>query len=526
LIYGIKLFFPIFLLWALSLWTMKIVFRDLLNAAELRASMIVTLIYTAASFLSFRPQLFLLTCFGAALVAQHLLGGDIRAKLTAFWMAVILFPPISLAVTGVAGLNYLIDLDHLRIAEIALLLPAAVQILFSKREARKSIWWLDAAVVSYPLLCIIVQFPHVTFTASIRSFVEMCLDVVLPYYVVTRGLRNWEDLNFVLKRFLLACVFSASVALLEAVLRRNIYAELQWVYGVKWSLTHTLMRGGFLRVESMAPNPVMLAIQIGITIGLWFAMTAQGLTRTRTWTVLTLLTLALLCTWSRGPLLGTMVFGLGMLCLTKLGPRVFGVLLVAAIAGGIAAKMAGLDETAIALLKEVLSNSKEDALTIDYRSRLLDTSLELIKQSPWMGVPNYATYMQDLVQGEGIIDMVNTYVGVALNAGVVGLAMFLSPVILMTIALLRRLGAGHEHLGRPQAAFLRACIALMVGSLVTIFTTSIFERVPLLMLLLVAAPGAMIGFDPAMTRSTKRSAPRFGGQREFQNASPNQYADL
>jgi hypothetical protein len=526
LIYGIKLFFPILLLWALSLWTMKIVFRDLLNAAELRTAMIVTLIYTAVSFLSFRPQLFLLACFGAVLVGQHLLGGDIRAKLAAFWMAVILFPPLSVAVTGMAGLNYLINLDHLRVAEIALLLPAATQIIFSKREGRKSIWWLDVAVVSYPLLCISVQFQHVTFTTSIRSLVEMCLDIVLPYYVVTRGLRNWEDLNFVLKRLLLACVFSASVALLEAALRRNIYAELQWVYGVKWSLTHTLMRGGLLRVESMAPNPVMLAIQIAVTIGLWFAMTAQGVTRTRAWTVLLLLLLALVCTWSRGPLLGTLVFGLSMWCLTKLGPRVFGVLLVAAIAGGIAAKMAGLDEPAIALLKGVLSNSKDDALTIDYRSRLLDTSLELIKQSPWMGVPNYAAYMQDLVQGEGIIDLVNTYVGVALNAGVVGLAMYLSPVILMTIALLRRLGAGHENLGPPQVALLRACVALMVGSLATIFTTSIFERVPLLMLLLVAAPGAMMRFEPAMTRSPKRSARRLGGQREFQNANPHQYADL
>lgn len=526
MIYGIKLFFPIFLLWALSLVTMKVVFRDLLDELELRKTMTVVLVYTAASFLSYRPELYFASCLVAVLIGQHLLGGGLRGRLAAFWMAVVLFPPLSVPLTGVPGINYVIDISHLRIAEVALLLPAAAQILFSRRAERRSIFWLDAAVISYPLLCIVVQFPHVTFTTSVRSIVEMFLDVALPYYVLTRGPRDWADLKFVLLRLLLACIFCGSVALLEAAIRRNIYAELQWVYGITWSLTHTLMRGSLLRVQALANNPVMLAMQLAFTIGLWVAMTAQGVSKARIGTVSMLLLAALVCTLSRGPLLGTIVFALSMFGLSKLGPRVFGVLLLIAIVGIVGAKMAGLDEPVIAFLKSNLSSSTEDASTIDYRSRLLDTSLELIKQSPWLGVPNYAAYMQDLVQGEGIIDVVNTYVGVTLNAGVVGLALYLSPYFFMTLALLRRLGDAFPDLDRPRRVLIQAFIGLMIGALVAIFTTSIFERIPFLLLLLVAAPGAMIMFDPAMSRTRKAGAALHPALPDFPEMASKKYADV
>ena len=46
--------------------------------------------------------------------------------------------------------------------------------------------------------------------------------------------------------------------------------------------------------------------------------------------------------------------------------------------------------------------------------------------------------MEDLRQGEGIIDLVNTYAQVALFYGIVGLALFITPVLFAFFAAARQ----------------------------------------------------------------------------------------
>jgi O-antigen ligase len=135
--------------------------------------------------------------------------------------------------------------------------------------------------------------------------------------------------------------------------------------------------------------------------------------------------------------------------------------------------------------------------TIDYRQELLDTSLALIKQSPWFGVPNYAYYMQGLRQGEGIIDLVNSFLAIALDAGLVGLAMYILPFVIIANQLLNKLthaeNAPEAQLGR----FANNFVALICASLVMIFTTSTFAVMPFLLLVLIAVPIAWLRqFEP------------------------------
>ncbi len=68
-----------------------------------------------------------------------------------------------------------------------------------------------------------------------------------------------------------------------------------------------------------------------------------------------------------------------------------------------------------------------------YRQELLKMSVALIQQSPWWGVPNYLQQMESLRQGDGIVDLVNTYLVVTLNVGVVGLVLFLIPYLVTLV---------------------------------------------------------------------------------------------
>src|SRR6185295_4927185 len=65
-----------------------------------------------------------------------------------------------------------------------------------------------------------------------------------------------------------------------------------------------------------------------------------------------------------------------------------------------------------------------DIETVDYRKRLAEVSWQLIQQNPLLGNPFVLTQMEELRQGQGIIDLVNSYASIALLYGLPGLALF------------------------------------------------------------------------------------------------------
>ena len=67
--------------------------------------------------------------------------------------------------------------------------------------------------------------------------------------------------------------------------------------------------------------------------------------------------------------------------------------------------------------------------SVDYRQQLAERSWELIQSHPFLGDPLVKTKMEDLRQGEGIIDFVNTYAEVTLFYGSIGLVVFLAAII-------------------------------------------------------------------------------------------------
>src|SRR5258707_3117917 len=67
-----------------------------------------------------------------------------------------------------------------------------------------------------------------------------------------------------------------------------------------------------------------------------------------------------------------------------------------------------------------------EAQNVAYRERLFEISLDVVLDHPFFGDWDFLQLpvMQQLRQGQGIIDIVNTYLGVALASGLLGLALF------------------------------------------------------------------------------------------------------
>ena len=499
MVYAIKLFLAVCLLMAVAAPFLRKPFSGLLSKREYWQIWFIVLGSAAVSFLSLKPFVFSIGVAIGALITLNFFGTDAKGRLATFWLLLLLFPPVSLSTDGLGGFNRVLDLNHLRILSLIVLVPAAVS-LAGNRHIRipTAMRWTDLMVLSFPLLRVVTSAPTSTLTTSVRMVVELMLDVLLPYYVTTRGLRSAADLKFVASRMALGFAWLAVVALLETVLRKNVYTELEFIYGVRWTASHQLWRGPFLRVDGTTPQPIIMAFVMLCAFAMWAWLRATGSVALREGRIVaTLLFLAFLLTWSRGPLLGFAGLLLCLAALRWMAPMKFlWIVIGVAACGGIAVAV-GADAYVYELLKSMFGSSEADTSSIDYRRRLLEASVALIKQSPVWGVPNYTAYLQDLRQGEGIIDLVNTYVAVMLSAGLVGLACFLSPHLFVVCRLLKRLDTMKERPRLLGGSFPIAYAALTIAALFVIFTTSTFSMVAVMLLFMIAAPTAWLAMTPA-----------------------------
>jgi O-antigen ligase len=105
---------------------------------------------------------------------------------------------------------------------------------------------------------------------------------------------------------------------------------------------------------------------------------------------------------------------------------------------------------------------------------LAERSWELIQLHPFLGDPLVKSKMEDLRQGEGIIDFVNTYAEVTLFYGSIGLVVFLTAIIL---GLFKAYRATKERARRdPDYSLLGASlVACLLGTLFMIAGTSLIN---------------------------------------------------
>jgi len=120
-----------------------------------------------------------------------------------------------------------------------------------------------------------------------------------------------------------------------------------------------------------------------------------------------------------------------------------------------------------------------EAQNVIYRERLLEVSLGVVLEHPFFGAWDFLQLpvMQQLRQGEGIIDVVNTYLGVALASGLVGLGLFCGFFLAVLYELASAMREAGDRDGEAYALGQALCCALL-GILVMIFTTSSVGLIP------------------------------------------------
>jgi O-Antigen ligase len=391
---------------------------------------------------------------------------------------VLLFgaPLVDVPIGGIGGINSLLPINNGRLLTIFLLLP----ILFAKSrtgdQKSRAFVAADWLVVGYALLMMGLEFRRSELTNVMRAGVLYTLDILIPYFAFSRAVSNISDFRKVLFGFVIAVLPLSLIALIETAKGWHLYAVVSEDWGAAFQYTR---RDGLLRAAGPAPNGgaivlgYLMMVAIGCELAVW-----QGSNAWRRYARIALIffLVGLIASLSRGPWVGAMILvtafvAMGPHAVVRLGRLAVGSVLVL-----VPLLLMPAGQKLINMLPFIGSAEVE---TVAYRQRLFENAFIVIERNLWIGSADYLSTpeMQAMVQGEGIIDTVNTYVVVALNSGMVGLSLFLGFFAAILIGLWRVAKYdAYQKLGLGNCA--RALAATLLGILVTIGTVSSVDFIP------------------------------------------------
>ena len=375
----------------------------------------IWLALTLAAFIT--PNFWLYVLVALPLLAW---GGQRDSNPLALYLLMLhVVPPIAVELP-VIGVNQLFDLNQYRILSVAVLVPMLWRIgRDSRLGTARAMTLTDGLLLGYVLLQLAMPIPYETVTNTMRRGFLVWLDVLLLYQVVSRGLTTRRDLVDAIAAFVLASVIAVPIAAFEAVKGWLLYQSIGDTWGAPISFAF-LMRGDSLRAQASAGHALALGYMLAVAFGGWLYLRTLVRRPGWSWGVALWMWLGMVAAYSRAPwLVAIVVFlaymGYGNGAVAKLSKLAcicviaVGVLLVSPLGASILS---------------YVPFGNIDAYNVTYRQRLTEVSWQLVMQKPWFGDLFVMNKMEELRQGQGIIDLVNTYAGVALFHGLIGLSLF------------------------------------------------------------------------------------------------------
>ena len=180
---------------------------------------------------------------------------------------------------------------------------------------------------------------------------------------------------------------------------------------------------------------------------------------------------------SRGPWVGAAVLMVVYFATSRYATRsLIGLGLASVLALSLLAVLPG-GEKVINLLPFVGTTENEN---IGYRQNLLVNSMIVIQHYPWFGSTDFlkTPELEAMRQGQGIIDIVNSYIAIALKSGVTGLGLFVGFFGFTIMGILR---AMRTIADKDSEEYLlgRVLVATLLAITVTIVTVSSILFIPI-----------------------------------------------
>lgn len=429
---------------------------------------------TLIAFLSHNFWLMCLLC--GALVA---LSAQRDSNSLALYFALLFaVPPFGAQIPGIGPINYFFDLNFIRLLNICILLPVAVRLGINGSKQPSGSRGADLLVAGHLALIFVLTVLVANFTGTARQTFLLTLDIALPYFVASRLPMTRDAFRELAAAFVLSTTILAAIAVFELLWRWLLYSSLDDALGIRWGFGNYLLRGegGALRATASTGHSIVLGYLLLIGGAFLFFLEQTVKPRTLVVAAGVVLSGGLVATVARGPWVGAVAM---LAVVFSIGPgaaRRLGMLFTSCVAIAIGLAISPWGSVVVDHLP-FIGTVEEGSVT--YRQQLFNVSMILVWQNPIFGSYDYLynPIMEQMRQGEGIIDMVNTYLGVALASGLVGLALFVGPFLAAALSV-HRARRSIADTDREADALGRALLAALAGIAVTIATVSPINAVP------------------------------------------------
>ncbi len=428
---------------------------------------------TLAAFLAHNFWLFLIIATALLVLALP----REPCKLAMFFFVLFAVPRISAELGGLGIVKNLFEIDYVRLLALTVLFPAFLSLRKQPGVEPFGRTTPDKLIAGYLVLGALLMFTYSGFTSTLRKGVFYpFIEIFLPYYVASRSLRNLEGFRDALMAFAVAALVLSATGAFEFVWRWLLYSSLDNALGATFPYGQYLQRGDYLRAAGTAGQAIPLGYAIAVAMGFYLYLRRSVLDPRLRGLGLMLLIAGLIAPVSRGPWVGAAAM---FLIFVATGPNAVPRLANLGLLGAIALPVLLATPAGEGIVKYLPFVGSIEEGNIDYRVRLLEISFEVFLQNPVFGSPNFieAAAMQELRQGQGIIDLVNTYVGIGLSSGLVGLALFVSFFLAVALSIYKGMKSvpdrNDEHYLLGQAL-----LSTLLGILLIIFTVSSISIIP------------------------------------------------
>ncbi len=377
------------------------------------------------------------------------------------------------------GMRYLIQMTYFKVAILVILLPIVVTNLTAKRDDTKINWNLvDSFVVFFAVYVAMMTLRDASFTAMLRVVVDQFIVIVVPYLAISRALRSKENVDRALWGFFFMAVITGWIVAFSSI--------LQWEFYNIHDTPGFTFRNGRLRVSStMNTASVCTAVACGFVIAEYFRQQSL-LPRLQVWGLQILFIFAIFGTGNRGGLLQVAIAVAAMFGLRVLGVGIRRVLLIVGLIG-------------IFVVWPMIDWVSVDP-TFAYRAELISASMQQFYDYPIFGQVGYSAshHFDHLGQSfititgereERFIDVVNWYLQVLLEYGLIGLLSFALPPLL-TVSWLYRQSASATASDEEKRLY-RCFFGIFAAFLIAIATTSGNSLMPLFFIVLLGMARAM-----------------------------------
>ena len=413
---------------------------------------------TCAVFLSGSFIVFVVLMIGLAIY--------VHKKTTApiyLYIVLLVTAPVVGFTYGIPGVaQSVIELNPARLLVLIFLLPTALRIAHAPRPT--SYRTVDTLVVAYMLLVAILSLRHGAPTYTLRIALVVVVDFGVPYFVFSRCITSMEDIRKALAAFVFCVLPFAAAGMFEILRGWRTYNAVMEGWGV-YLVQAYLFRDGLLRAAVTAIEPIAFGYVCMVGLGLLLANKDAIRNKLFFWGTGAFITAGLMASLSRGPWLGTVFLFAVFAATTRRGVLNLAKLSTVVAILCVPLAFSPIGERIYRLLPFVGTVEKSNE---EYRSKLIEVAVVIVGRNPLFGSHTYweEPEMEQLIQGQGIVDIVNSYVAIALEYGLVGLGLFASIFVLIGYSLFRacfRTEGGEAVLLRAMTATL-AAILLVIGT--------------------------------------------------------------